>query len=163
MALATLQAKRAFPAIRPGRNKAPHVDSIVLVGESDACQPKTSRRSPRDGQLDQPSSANLTHHDHPAALRLCSSLGANGLYAYLVPRVFTHMPVDQGAWVHKTLMIVMPDALSHRSQERFVLLTFEGETSALNGCVYRSQKLPLHLCDMILKPADLFQVTRLRS
>lgn len=106
MALATLLVKRAFPAIRPGRNKAPHVDSIVVVGESDVCQPKTSRRSPRDGQLDQPSCASLTHHDHRGALRLCSSLGANRLDAYLMPRVPTHMQVDQGAWVHKTVMIV---------------------------------------------------------
>ena len=74
MALATLLAKRAFPAIGPGWNKAPHVDSIVVVGESDVCQPMTSRRSPRDGQLDQPSCASLTHHDHPGVLRLCSSL-----------------------------------------------------------------------------------------
>jgi hypothetical protein len=106
MALATLRAKRAFPAIRPGWNKATHVDSIVVVVESDACQPKTSRRSPRDGQLDQPSCASLTHHDHRGALRLCSSLGANGLDAYLVPRVSTHMQIDQGVWVHKTVMIV---------------------------------------------------------
>lgn len=123
MALATLLAKRAFPAIRPGWNKAPYVDSIVVVSESDACQLMTSRRSPRDGQLDQPSCASLTHHDHRSALRLCSSLGARGLDAYLVPRVSTHMQADQGTWVHKTVMLV--NALS-------AITSFSRETCAFD-------------------------------
>jgi hypothetical protein len=138
MTLATLQARRAFPAIRPGRNKAPHVDSIVVMGESDACQLETSRRSPRDGQLDQPSCANLTHRDHRGALRLCSSLGANGLDAYLVPRVSTHMQIDQGVQLHKVLIMNALSLLSPRPQERFVLLTLDVETSVLHACIHRS-------------------------
>ena len=83
----------------------PHVDSIFTMNQPDGGQLETSRCSP---QLDQPSCANLMHHDHRGALHLCTSLGANGLDAYLVSRVSIHMQIDQVVRLHRAIVIISP-------------------------------------------------------
>jgi hypothetical protein len=77
--------------------------TLPSSGQPDHRQLETSRSSP---QLDQPFCANLTHHDHRGALHLCTSLGANGLDAYLVPRVSTHMRIGQVVRLHKAMLIM---------------------------------------------------------